>query len=238
MSDRVTYGASGGANSGGVCARCGQAIHKHAVPSCEISDEVEGGVDLLISVSASIASSKMRNKELMRQARSGALKQDDFNQVADRMVGALIAQLKSGQTIKLVAFSGGKDPVGTVSGWELADPAIPTGRSGWTDIYGRTFSMPQATALALGVNGTGLLKPCAAIKLLLRLGEMASESGKTPKYNYISLYEEACRGIEEDGSKSKKLAKWRGKDKEYVRAAHSCDQCAARVPSLLCDAID
>jgi len=235
MSDRVTYGASGGSGSGGNCARCGQAIHSHAVPSCEISDEVEGGVEKLISVSASISGARMHNKELMRQANFGTLKQGDFNQVADRMTGALVAQLHTGVTIKLLAFSGGKEPVGKVTGWQLADPDIPLGKSGWTDIYGRRFTMPAATANALGVNGTGLLKACAAIKLLLRLGEIAAESGKTPKYNYISMYEEAARGIEEDGSKSKKLAVWRGKDKEYVRAAHSCDQCAARVPILLCD---
>jgi len=235
MSDRVTYGASGGSGSGGICPRCEQAINKHAVAHCDISDDVEGGVASLVSVSLSISGAKMKNRELMREARVGALKQDDFNQVADRMVGALVAQLHTGQTIKLVAFSGGKDPVGTVSGWEVADPDIPTGKGGWTDIYGRRFTMPAATANALGINGKGLLKPCAAIKLLLRLGEIAAASGKTPKYNFVSLYEEAFRGIEEDGSKSKKLAKWRGKDSVYVRAAHSCDQCAARVPILLCD---
>lgn len=76
-------------------------------------------------MSLSISGAKRKNKELMREARVEALQHDDFNQVADRMVGLPVAQLHTGRTIKLVAFSGGEDPVGTVSGWDVADPDIP-----------------------------------------------------------------------------------------------------------------
>jgi hypothetical protein len=84
------------------------------------------------------------------------------------------------------------------------------------------------------LKGISIDQPCAAIRLLLGLGEHGFVKPGT-KFNLVHLYEEACRGEEAPGTKSKKLAKWKGQGIEYVYAAHSCEQCEARLPALLYD---
>lgn len=217
----VVYGNRGN------CPRCGDAVHQHAISSCSIDDATSKAVGYLISASKALAGVRMNNKEFMRQARVGDVTQQDANETADRMVGALFAQTTTGLNIKLTAISGGGGTTASVMGWTGVASAVPRGRQGWHDINGKSFEMPTLQGIAVD-------QPCAAIKLLLGLGEHKLVKSGT-KFNFVHLYEEACRGDEAPGKKSKKLAKWKGQGIEYVYAAHSCRHCEARLPALLCD---
>jgi hypothetical protein len=161
----------------------------------------------------------------MRQARAGQITQQDVDKTADRMVGALWAQTRTGKNIMLVAISGPGSPRG-VNGWSAAKELVPWDSAGWTDIYGQSFTMPPLD------DTVTVSQPYAAVKLLLSLGK-ANTTGE--RFNFVHMYEEACRGEVESGKKSKKLAKWKGQGVEFTYAAHSCEHCEARLPALLCD---
>jgi hypothetical protein len=154
----VVYGKRGN------CPRCGDAVHQHAISSCAIDDATSKAVANLISASKALAGARMNNKEFMRQARVGAVKQEDANETADRMVGALYAQTTTGLNIKLTAISGNGGTAASVMGWTGVAPVVPREREGWHDIYGKRFEMPPLQGISIG-------QPCAAIRLLLGLGE-------------------------------------------------------------------
>ena len=206
------YGKKGSGH--GKCPRCGKGSDTHEIASCDITDGTVAGVKAIL------ASTK---------AARGA---------ADHMVGAAIARTDTGLEIKLIAVSGGGDMPGTVSGWQAANVKVPKTSAGWTDIYGETFSLP---ADLVARQPQVVNRACAAIKLLIKLGERRRAARVNYRYKSITLYEEAVPVVEtvtlpsgrEKEAKSR-INRWRGESGEFIYAAHSCEECESRIPLMLC----
>ncbi|MBX9857251.1 MAG: hypothetical protein K2Y26_17105 [Gemmatimonadaceae bacterium] len=180
-----------------------------------------------ISTTKGLAGQRTQNREVMRQARVGAVTQLDVDESAERIIGALHAQTTTGVEFKLVSASGQIQLTARMRGWEVVDPTVPDkGTGAWYDVYGNRFVMPALPgSLRYSV-------PCAAVKLLIALGQ---RNTKHLRFNWIHIYEEACAGTLENGKRSSTLRQWHGQGKAFTYAAHSCAHCEVRVPMLLCD---
>ncbi len=201
---KIRYGASQA-----TCLRCGNSAQTHEIKGCDITNASIKGIEAILAA--------------VRALRG--------NDIEDRMIGALMATTTT-KVIKLVAVSGPGSLRG-VHGWEAANVAVPRDRHGWTDIYGRVFTLPAEVEPG---------NPCAAIKMLIKLGELMNAASTKYRYKSIALYEEAVRAtvevLDRKGrpklKKSTKLQVYHGQDRDYVMAAHSCQSCNERLPLLLC----
>lgn len=213
MSETLHYGRGTPIRGSDVCPRCQKGVQGHKFNSIDISDAAVDAVAKMISVNRA---NVVRGKQ---------------DELAESMVGALVATTKDGLEVKLVAASGPGSTGLRVPGWDEAAGPVPRGFNGWTDIHGRGFSMP--TNLDLAPNEQ-VGKPCAAVKMLVRLGALAAEKGYV--WKSIHLYEEPYRGADDSGKKVKSsLRSYQGQGTTYTYAAHSCHTCHVRIPLLLCD---
>ncbi|MEU3991994.1 hypothetical protein AB0F24_27175 [Streptomyces platensis] len=148
------------------------------------------------------------------------------------MMGVLEAKV-SGHEYFLVASSGGEktDPwirekhLNGISyhqgAWETVNPTLPTGHSNWWTVRHETVDLDP--------NIARVTKPCAAIKLLLGLGDKRLE---WKSVEYLRMSEMVYVGPEAD---SAGMRQWHGKGATNSWTAHSCNRCEARIPYLICD---
>ncbi|WP_330316063.1 hypothetical protein [Streptomyces platensis] len=148
------------------------------------------------------------------------------------MMGVLEAKV-SGHEYFLVASSGGEktDPwirekhLNGISyhqgAWETVNPTLPTGHSNWWTVRRETVDLDP--------NIARVTKPCAAIKLLLGLGDKRLE---WKSVEYLRMSEMVYVGPEAD---SAGMRQWHGKGATNSWTAHSCNRCEARIPYLICD---
>ncbi len=108
--------------------------------------------------------------------------------------------------------------------WETVNPKIPEDEKGWWTVRGEKVDLSPTT-----VNVT---KACAAIKLLLGLGakKLAWNS-----VGYVRMSEMAYVGANASGKIRDIFKPWHGKGATNSWTAHSCRECEARVPYLICD---
>jgi hypothetical protein len=168
---------------------------------------------------------------------SHAIKHIDYNDKMQLQLGSIEAPGKmlgilhavaDGQELNIMAASGFENVL-TASkppgkSWINADNAR-FANGIFYDVYGRSFRIADFVQLD---RESDLIKACAAIKLLHKLGEIASHRKKSPVYSQITMMEERYPGSLKD---------WKGQGKvgsadQY--AAHSCDACKKRLPYFLC----
>ncbi|WP_190021204.1 hypothetical protein [Streptomyces hiroshimensis] len=157
------------------------------------------------------------------------------------MMGVLEAKIGNKEHL-LVASSGGPNNLPWITGkhlkgiaykrgWTLAETpesriAVPATQNGWRTVMGMDVQLA-------GVPVQNIGQPCAAVKLLLKLAELNTAHEKVRDLHIseqVVVYGDRIppnmrqyHGKGADGSPS---STW---------TAHSCAQCEARIPYLICD---
>ncbi|WP_261568369.1 hypothetical protein [Frankia gtarii] len=110
--------------------------------------------------------------------------------------------------------------------WETVNPKIPDQekREEWWTVRGARVELSPTV--------DNLTKPCSAIKLLLGLGakKLAWNS-----VGYVRMSEMAYVGSNASAKIRAIFKNWHGKGATNSWTAHSCKECEARVPYLICD---
>ncbi|MEU2873960.1 hypothetical protein ABZ769_32990 [Streptomyces olivoreticuli] len=119
--------------------------------------------------------------------------------------------------------------------WQVAKPAVPSVKKKplrwdgqWKTIKGEKVDIPLT---ANGVEIPHLDQTCAAVKLLLELGNRVSKSGKSGQVEYVRMSEQYYVGPENTTASRE----WHGKGATCSWTAHSCGPCNIRIPYLICD---
>ncbi|MFD3421027.1 hypothetical protein [Streptomyces decoyicus] len=211
----------------------------HTCPRCDASRSKKGtgtGGKLLHSIPEVADSAQLRN---VLVAIDRNLRQDrDLvgNTKASFMMGVLEAKV-AGREYFLVASSGwDRDRetawiqdkhLGGISyrkgRWETVTPKVPATHTGWWTIRGEKVDLDSKVA--------NVQMACAAVKLLLGLGEKTKDR-EWKAVEYLRMSEMVFVGPD---TNDPKMRKWHGQGATSSWTAHSCDACQARIPYLICD---
>ncbi|WP_149183099.1 hypothetical protein [Streptomyces sp. TRM49041] len=215
-----------GGKSSDTCPRCRYARNKkdkggkllHGIP--EVTDSAQ-----LRNVLVTIDHNLRQDQDLIN------------NPKASFMMGALEARISGGEHF-LIASSGSpnaEEPwtarwiqdkhLAGISyhegAWKTVNPRLPEDHTGWVTVRGERVDLdPQHR---------GLKKGCAAVKLLLGLGEKQLPWNSV---DYLRMSEMVYVGPEADHTR---MRPWHGQGATNSWTAHSCDACQARIPYLICD---